>query len=471
MRLRLAIAGVLAAVSPSYAVPDPDVPPPPVEPEPATPEPGAPPTVAPVSLDTLERIDQLEARTHELERRAREANQTTADVSRMAWLSRYIGVFIDVGAFAVGGDGSGIRSDFLHVHYPQYKNTISGQWVFMGDPLATAINSLGEPADTGNSREHSNDTIDSGGRPSLIVNSLGLSIGRNITHQVSVAALAELLPRPGPDILDVELAHVEYIPSDAIDVRIQAGKIDSVLGVEYRTQDATKRLTVTPSLICRYTCGRPIGIAARYTSDTLSVHGSITDGDDFTELFQPETSIKSSSLPSVSGHVQWSFGDLELGTSAMIGPQDRQPALHVHHWHYGLDAKLRHLHGFTAVAEYVQGHQQGSTSGEAMELGHAPCDLAQCLTYKGAYLLVDRPIADWLHPYVRIDWRDAVLASGAQFVYESHEIRATIGAQAMFLAHTGGGIAAKLEYTSIRELEAPQFPHDVITSSLVVFTD
>jgi len=115
-------------------------------------------------------------------------------------------VFIDVGAFAVGGNGSGIRTDSFHTYYPQYKNTLSGQWVFMGDPLSTAINSLGEPADTSTSRELTTDTINSSGRPSLIVNSIGLTVGRQVTDHFGVEALIEFLPRPGPDLIDVELA-------------------------------------------------------------------------------------------------------------------------------------------------------------------------------------------------------------------------------------------------------------------------
>src|SRR4029078_11460801 len=99
--------------------------------------------------------------------------------------------FIEFGAFAVGGDGSGIRSDSLHLHYPRYKDTVSGQWVFMGDPFSTAINSFGEPADTASSRDDPDDTINSQGRPSLIVNAVGLAISKAVTDRVSITALAE----------------------------------------------------------------------------------------------------------------------------------------------------------------------------------------------------------------------------------------------------------------------------------------
>ena len=34
-------------------------------------------------------------------------------------------------------------------------------------------------------------------------------------------------------------------------------------GIEYRTQESTDRIGIAPSLICRYTCGHPIGLKAR----------------------------------------------------------------------------------------------------------------------------------------------------------------------------------------------------------------
>ena len=94
-------------------------------------------------------------------------------------------------------------------------------------------------------------------------------------------------------------------------------------------------------------------------------------------------------------------------------------------------------------------------------------DLAQCLSYQGAYVLVDRRINTWLTPYIRIDWRDAVLEKGADFVHESHTLRTTLGVHLEITSRVVG----KIEYVWIRELGVPQFPHDVITSSIVVSTD
>jgi hypothetical protein len=422
-----------------------------------------------------ERLEELEAEARKVGRLERDVARAREQVAALSWLSRYITAFIDVGAFAVGGDGSGIRSDSLHLHYPRYKDTVSGQWVFMGDPFSTAINSLGEPADTASSREDTDDTINSQGRPSLIVNAVGLAIGKAVTDRVSITALARLLPRPGPDRIDVPFAHIDYRPSAEIDLVISAGKIDSVLGVEYRTQDAPRRLGVTPSLICRYTCGRPLGVEARLVQGPATLGLAISNGDSFDERFSPDDQLKASKLPSLSAHVQWQLPvgrGLEIGVSAMLGPQDGQPSLSVYQWHYGFDAALKDLDRWDVVAEVVHGRLQGRTSAalaaDAMAgLERARCDLARCLSYKGAYVLVDRRMTSRFTPYVRIDWRDAVLEKGVDFVYESHTLRTTVG---LHLEMTSR-IVGKIEYTWNRELEAPPFPHDVITSSIVVSTD
>lgn len=418
----------------------------------------------PSPAELAERIDDQEQRVRTLEGKARVTDSFNEDVGKLRWLSRFLTVFVDVGGFAVGGNGSGIRSDLGHVYYPKYAGRIAGQWVFMGDPLSTAINSLGEPADASDSRELQTDTIHSKGRPSLIVNTVGLSVGKYLGHDVSVSALAELMPRAGETLLDVPLAHIDYRPLHTVDLVISIGKVDSVLGVEYRSQDAPKRLGVTPSLICRYTCGRPLGAEARLVEGRLSLSGGLFASDQFDQRFEPKTELHANDLPTVAGHVQWMLPvgqGLEVGISGAAGPQDNQPSTSIAQWHVGIDAQLRDLHGWDAVAEYVQGVQQGQTMA-------VPCDLAPCLSYKGAYLLVDRRVTEGFTPYVRLDWRSAVHEHGADFVYESHVARATIGAH-FEMTNT---ILGKIEYTHNHELDRiPQFADDVLTTSIVVATD
>jgi len=68
-------------------------------------------------------------------------------------------------------------------------------------------------------------------------------------------------------------------------------------------------------------------------------------------------------------------------------------------------------------------------------------------------------------PYARVDWRDATHLSGESFVYVSTVLRATAGLR----AEIGTRVIAKLEATKNQELgKIPQFPNDVVTSSLVI---
>jgi hypothetical protein len=459
----LALALLLA---PAIAHADADDPPaaePAVVTEPVT-EPAADPKA---DVPTTE---ELAKQIYDLQRENKQQqNQITALKAKSSVideLRRFITVYIDVGAFAVGGNGAGIRNDVGHFYYPKYANRIAGQWVFMGDPLSTTINSLGEPADTGTSREIKTDTVNSGGRPSVMVNSVGLAVGKEIKDTgFAVNALVELLPRPDHDILDVELAHIDYRPLEESDFIIAVGKVDSVLGIEYRNQDAPRRLGITPSLIARYTTGRPVGAQARLVSGRLSVSAAVTDGDNFDRRFEHEADLKANTLPTASGHLQWMLpvGDgLEVGVSGALGPQDGQSDLGVAQYHLGFDARLRNFHHVNVSAEYVQGVQQGRT------ISPTPCDAAPCLSYKGGYILVDRKLNRWLTPYVRADWRDAVHQSGVDFVYESHTARATVGAHFEVTSR----IIGKIEYTWNHELGAiPQFPDDVLTTSVVVATD
>ena len=465
---RVAVAQPEPAPPPAADVP-PAPPAPPVEstptptaPEPAVPEPAA---TVPTPAELADDVADLERRQRALEKAERRNAATREHVHGLLPLGRLFTVFVDVGAFAVGGDGSGIRSDVGHLYYPRYIDQVAGQWVFMGDPLATAINSLGEPADTASSRELAHDTINSAGRPSLIVNALGLAVGKDVGHGVELAALAELLPRPDDSVLAFELANVKYHPDHDLDLELAAGKIDAVLGIEYRDQDAPRRLGVTPSLICRYTCGRPVGVSARWVRGPVWAAAALTTGDNFQRLFEPAHELTSNGLPTGSAHVQWKLpiGEgLVLGASGALGPQQGQRERSVLQWHVGADVSLRGFHDFDITAEYVQGLQQGRTT------TMTPCNAAACLRYKGAYVLVDHRTTARLTPYVRIDWRDAVHTKGTEFVYESHVMRGTIGARYAMTS----SILGKLEYTWNHELDGiPQFADDVVTSSIVVTTD
>lgn len=469
---RLVILTIVAASGVAHAWPMPAEPQPEPEPAPAP----APAEVVPSPGELAERIEVLEDQAQHAEVVEERVDTLSKNLSSLAHLRRFLTIYLDVGWFHVGGNGAGVRSDIGHRYIRGYDD-IPAEWVLIGDPLSTAINARGEPADLGAARAIEVDTINSEGHPSFIVNAIGLSISRTVGRGLSIAGLVEFLPRPGPDLTAIELAHVDYRPSNKLDLVFSAGKVDSVLGVEYRAQDAPTRLTVTPSLLCRYICGRPVGVQGRLTQGRLLAAVSLTNGDNFSERFEIDAQTAFHRLPTLAAHVQWiaPVGQgLELGVSGAIGPQDGQSAAHVHQWHYGFDLRLRDLHGLDLYAEFVQGKQQGSSAGaahaaDAMNVPSpvAHCGIAQCLTYKAAYLLASQRLRPWLTPYARVDWRDARHQHGIDFLYVTRTMRTTAGVHVTMTSR----IIAKLEYTANFELRTPQFPNNVLTTSVVVSTD
>jgi len=248
-------------------------------------------------------------------------------------------------------------------------------------------------------------------------------------------------------------------------VRLYAGKIDSTVGIEYRTQESPDRIGVTPSLIFRYTCGRPLGLKlrARLPEDLVSVAVSVTNGSHFIETFPFHDEIDSNQGKTVAARLaaRLPLGDLggvEVGGSGAYGAQDQQ-AGSIKQWHAGADlhAEVRHL---DLRAEYVQGRAPGATDETGVD-----CSAAPCLKYKGAYGQLALRLSNVFVPYGRVDWRSARHRDGASFVYESQLMRATGGLR----LELGTSAILKAEYTWNRELgPLPQIPNDVFTSALVI---
>jgi hypothetical protein len=436
------------------------------------------PTPAPASAGSQdERLKRLERENAELRRRLdtlqEDGEFNKQQLEQLMPLSSRLSGYVDFGFFYVQGDGTGIRPDTGNVHFPEYANVVPDSWVFMGDPLSTAVNSRGEPADTGPSRAVVFDAIHNGGKPSFIVNSLNLGLFTGVGETVTVNASLDFIPRGRNvsdvdglflgDYLDVKLAYLEYSPkTEDFAVSISAGKFDSVLGREYRTQDALDRTGVTPSLICRYTCGRPLGIKgrARFFDERLIVNASVTNGTHFQEIFPFQDEIDVNAAKTVAGRVSYSFPlgtSFELGASGAWGAQDFQTDDGVRQWHAGVDAHLE-WRDLEVTAEFVAGRAEGK--GEADNL----CSVAPCLRYRGGYGLVAYRLSNWLIPYVRGDYRNATHRNGASFVYLSDLARATVGARTEFGTH----VVVKAEYTHNQELgRIPSFPNDVLTTSLV----
>ena len=476
MRLCLAVTALLAAGGSARADPPQT---PPSEPAPAAaPAAAEPQAPSPSELDRrLRALDAENQRLREDLEALRQKQEESAQ--RTARSEGRITGYLDVGFFRVQGNGSGVRPDVGYARFPEYRGIVPDSWVFYGDPLSTTINARGEPADTGDSRALAFDPVDSRGASSFIVNALDLLLFAGLGEHVSVQALVDFVPRgrdvSNPagtslgDFIDVKLAYVEYSAStDWMLFSFHAGKVDPVLGVEYRVQESPDRIGVTPSLICRYTCGRPVGVKgrARFLDEALTMMLAVTNGSSVTEMFPFYGEIDRNDFKTVSGRVSYrlDLANLEVGASGLYGAADNQPKNDVVHRHVGLDLRLD-VAGLELAAELVDGEIGEPAAGARAVPGQPRCADAPCLSYTGAYGQLGYRVNDWLMPYARVDWRDAIHQSGASFVYVSDVLRATLGVHLELGTHT----IAKAEYTLNRELgRLPQFPDDVFTSSLVV---
>ena len=402
-------------------------------------------------------------------------NSVAQQVTSLLPLAARLSGYLDFGFFYVGGDGTGIRSDTGYLNFPEFRGQVPDTWVFMGDPLATAINSRGDPANTGPSRAVTFNPIHSGNKPTFILNNVNLALSTGLTDNLSFNVLVDFVPRgrnvSNPsglflgDYIDVKLAYAEYnVPLQRFSLTLSAGKFDSVVGYEYRSQEAPDRITVTPSLICRYTCGRPVGLKARFRffENRLSLNLSLTNGSNIIEQFPFYDETDSNYFQTGSARIGYKIpigAGLEIGASGAIGVQDQQAYSDVLQWHYGFDMHFM-IRGLELQGEFVQGRASGKTSGIGPN-----CDEAPCLDYRGAYGLAAYRFTNWFMPYVRVDWREAQHQDGASFVYISDAVRITGGLR----FEIGAFVIVKAEYTHIHEIgRLPDFPDDVLTTSLVV---
>jgi hypothetical protein len=465
---RIAYLLVLAA-SPAFAQ---EAPTPVNEPEktdkPAEPEEPPPPKEDPKIKELEERLQNVE---DELDAQKDDNKYLEEKIESMVPLK--LTGYVDLGAFATTGNGAGTRTDVGHMLFPEY-SYVPETWVFYGDPLSTTVNSRGDVADTGESRAIVFDPINSNGKPTFLVNSVNLALFSGIGETGQINVSVDLVPRsrnisdPGGinlgDFIDVKLAYGEWRPnvseSGTWDLTLQAGKFDSVLGYEYRSIESPDRIGVTPSLICRYTCGRPIGLKARarFLDEALIANVAVTNGSHFSEGFDFANETDTNSMKTVAGRVSYQIAKkVEIGVSGAWGAQDFQPENDVRQWHWGADLHAE-IKDFELTAEAVHGRAKGETS-------MVRCDVAPCLKYTGGYVQAAYRVTNTWVPYIRADYRDAVHWSGASFVYVSDLWRATVGIR----AEIGTRIIWKIEATKNNELDIPYpIPNDVATTSLVI---
>jgi hypothetical protein len=455
---------------------------PPADPVPVPPPPPAEPKPDP-NAEADARMQALEQRLQKVEEELELAKDDNAfleeKVNALSSGAVKVGGYLDLGFFATNGNGAGTRSDLLRLYFPEYSD-VPSSWVFYGDPLSTTINSRGDVADTGESRAVTFDPINSRGKSTFLVNALNLNLFTGIGETAQLNASVDLVPRSRDvsdpsglfvgDYIDLKLAYGEWRPRvDAFDLMLQAGKFDSVLGFEYRSIESPDRMGITPSLICRYTCGRPIGLKARaqfFDEKSLVANVAVTNGSHFHEGFPFANETDTNHFKTLAGRLSYIVAKkVEIGVSGAFGAQDFQTQSDIYQWHAGVDVHAE-IKDLELTAEFVRGRARGATSMDGPR-----CDEAPCLRYRGGYLLAGYRVNNTFVPYFRVDNRDALHLSGASFVYVSTATRFTLGLR----AEIGTRVIVKAEGTLNREMDLfgaevkfPPIENDVVTTSLVI---
>jgi len=448
------------------------------------PAPGTGASAAPVAGDLPDADDDTAFdEPVDLRERVRALEQQLAQTQRTIMEQRpavTVGAYIDFGAFAAQGNGSGIIQDTGPAgsrHFPQYANRYA--WVFLGDLLSPAINSRGEPADLGNLPGVNRfDSVDSNGAPGAIVNEVNLSLQAGMGESALATASFDFMPRTGSDFavgdfFEVDIAQIEWMPTESRRTSIFVGKMESVLGIEYRDRKASQRFGITPSLIARYTTGTPLGLKVRSKlgqNEWLIVAAAITNGSSVIETFHFMDEVDSNAGKTASGRIAIAPPlpiHLEIGVSGLYGPQDRALDSRSAMWFGGADLQL-HAGRLDINGEYLIGRAPGETD-QVYDPKHRPYGLR---LNNGAYLEMNLMVTPWLGVLARGDLRDALVwlgnpdaPGGADRIYVTKSWRATAGVRVVPNQH----VIIKAEYLHNGEYGGvPAIRNDVLTSSLVL---
>jgi len=458
-------AGAARAAPPPVEQPDLD--------SPQTDDPGADTTEddepEPTMRDLADRIAELERRLADTELAAARRRPSVT-----------VGGYVDFGFFAAQGDGSGVVQDVGPAQsraFPEYANKFA--WVFLGDLLSPAVNSRGEAADLGNlPGVNRADSIRSGGAPSFIVNEVNLTMQGALGESALATASVNYLPRSGTDFslgdtFDVDLAQIEWMPTASRRWSIFAGKMESVVGIEYRDRKARDRFGITPSLIARYTAGNPLGLKVRGklgTNDWFIVPLALTNGSSTTETFHFYDEIDSNAGKTASGRLalRAPSGLIEVGASGMFGPQDHAQDSRDAMWFVGADLQVHHR-GFDLKGQWLYGRAPGEQLGQTYSDDHRPYGLR---LHVGAYLEANWMVLPFLGFLARGDVRDALVwlgnpdaPGGGDRIYITKSWRGTGGVRLVPNEH----VAIKAEYLHNGEYgRVPSIRNDVFVTSLVL---
>jgi hypothetical protein len=373
-----------------------------------------------------------------------------------------LGGYVDLGGFIPQGNGAGYIEDFGHLVFPEYGGRYG--WVFLGDILAPAVNTRGEVADLGDAPGVDRyDAINSRGAPGLVANEVNLTLRSALTPTTLLSASANFTPRTGSefhlgDSFDVDIAQVEWLPTDSQRTSVFVGKVDSVIGVEYRERKSDRRFGITPTLMARYTIGTALGVKVRTKlgrNDWVVVAVAITNGSFTTEQFHFYDEIDSNRGKTASGRVAARLpAGIEIGLSGSWGPQDRATDVAHAMWFFGPDLLARF--GPTEVkGQWLKGAAAGDASENVYGLRLSG----------GGYLEADTMVTPSFGFLLRAEYRDALVWQGSERAYATKTWRAVAGLRYVLAARA----VLKLEFLHNAEYgRIPNIPNDVVTSSLVM---
>ena len=436
----------------------------------AQPAPSVPASPAPAPADELaapDRADadedQGDARVQELAGKIQQLEDRLAAQNQRPQFPIRLRGHGDVGLFATQGDGTGFRRDVGHTMFPDRSDF---GWVFYGDLLATQINSRGDAADLGQAPGVDRfDSVHSQGNLTFLVNELNLTVDAGLGPHALFTSSVNFTPRTGGDFrlgdsFDVDIVQLEWMPTEDGKTSIFVGKVDSVLGIEYKSRKAPDRFGITPSLIARYTTGSAVGIKARskLAGDHIVLSAAVTNGSFGTEQFHFFQETDSNNFKTLSGRaalrIPVGSGSLELGPSGQWGTQDGTPDNGGAMWFVGVDAELA-LPRLDLKAQWLRGKAPGDEVSMTYSL-----DLK-----RGGYVEADVIVTPSLGVIGRAEMRDAEVQQGTERLYITKNWRATAGLRLVLNPHA----TVKAEYSHNGEYgRSPSIPNDVITTSAVV---
>jgi len=428
---------------------------------------GAPSSGADEDEALAEAATPLSERIRDLELRLEQTRQVAVGRQPRVTLSGYI----DLGFFIPQGNGSGIVRDEGNARFPEYAGRYG--WVFLGDLLAPTINSRGEAADLGDAAGVERfDSVHSRGAPGFIANEVNLTMTSALGDSAIATASVNFVPRTGSnfslgDFIDVDLAQLEWMPTQSQKTSIFVGKMESLLGIEYRDRKASNRFGITPSLIARYTTGTALGLKIRSKlgpDDVLVLAGAVTNGSNTTEQFHFYDEIDSNAGKTASGRLALRPPlpfELEVGVSGSYGGQDRARTSTGAMWFFGIDL-MAHIDRLDIKGQILRGGAPGSPADQVYGLK----------LHNGGYLELDWLVTPVFGLIGRGEMRDAFVwlgdptaPSGAERAYLTKSWRATGGVRLAFSER----VVLKAEYLFNGEYGGiPRIKNDVFTTSLVL---